>query len=308
MATESVSTSTSVGFDSDSDDKGVIKITNDWGFRLGAEVRFRVWPSVGASVVTNYGVIYPISSGHEESGSEYVTFSNSDTASTEYPIVSGSAVQAGPGMDSNGNLIGVSFTIENGQVKASQPFYGGAIVTYTSSYSVWGWISGGGGSSWWNYQPNRFNYAITILAFYRGATATYTVEYGSVEVEDSQELYRVTSSYIVDPEGSWEKPPDFPEKNVYPNSLTGPNQSNFQENERIHETAYLRQDGYVTKDKQWIHWLQPYTGSPGGYSDVVYKLTKGSSQDETWAVAFQDVDWNSIEDDLRNRYKDIEIT
>lgn len=308
MPIETTNTSISPGFDNESEDsstKGQLKITRDWGFRWGTLYQIRVWPATSnVTVMTNYGIVVPVSAYHQASGQEYVTFSNSDTGSTQYPIVAGSASQAGPALDSNGNIISVSFTIENGQLKASQKFYGGAIVTYTSTYNIWSWQPPSPGETWWNYRPDSFNYAIQILAFHEGATATHTVSFGVVQSDSFREAYRVTSEYIADSEGQWEVPPNWPEDNEYPfDNEEGPDVDSYQQLERTHEIMTVRLDSSTFIDRQWVTHEQPYSGSNLSY-EPEYKFTKGSGTGD-WEEAFLNIGWNEIETRLKNEYSGI---
>lgn len=310
MATDHLSTSITVGFDKDSGDKkGQLKITNDYGTRYGHEYRFRIWPAVSATVVTNNGIVYPIPNGgpYSVTGQEYVTFSNSDTATTDYPMVEvlGASV-AGGALDSEGQPVGISFTFENGELKASQPFYGGAVVSYVSSYYIWGWAPVITGSAWWNRSQTSFDYAIQILAFYEGASATHEVSYGSVEVNDYMEAYKVTSEYIADKDGQWELPPNWPTDNEYPaDNEEGPNLKAFQKLKRTHEILTVSYSGVTSLDRQHVTWLKPYTNSNLSY-DPVYSYQKGTARDGFESV-FLDLNWSSIESSVQSRYPGITI-
>ena len=82
--------------------------------------------------------------------------------------------------------------------------------------------------------------------------------------EDPIELYAVVSEYVVDQEGTWEKPDNWPDENTYsekPAQDPLPDPEASATLERIHEVAWLFEDGRYEVERFHISWFQPFTGA-----------------------------------------------
>jgi len=214
--------------------------------------------------------------------------------------------------------IPAELTVENYTLKVAAPLYGAYLITYETTYEEYRWRHGAPASP----KIDFVGMAVATLESGEAATLTLTAtdaggennatdpdKPGTPEVvvvrESRTELYKVVSEYVADPDGQWEKPPNFPTDGTYPNGDSGPDTDIYMINERVHEIGNVDRFGGVREEIFTVRTLQPYTGD-SGYRPL-YKLEWQAQPDNTWQRAFERVDVRRLISSLRQRYPGIEV-
>lgn len=227
--------------------------------------RLRLYPAVNALVRASVGQAIKGPNFGEEIEDEPILFSGSNSASTRRPLVRlRSIVSYGATFDRDGTSINPSYSVEGGQIVASEPsVYGSVIVNYQTSFKQIDYTgedtSGGQGLS--------FNLG-TVLAFFNGSVAQLQITPTDFEEDAGVVLYEVISEAVANQEGLFEKPPGWtgqPGSPTFPGGEPDPLEPN-QLHERIHETGYMTPQGSVFTRQQFVPPAKPFTGS--GYADV----------------------------------------
>lgn len=170
--------------------------------------------------------------------------------------------------DANGNAksIGISYDAGTGELRASAECIGAvAYGRYKTRareiiYTPLSENLGGG---------SRTSYG-TVVAFYPPRSQTvfqvqpFNVDIGQVQIE----LYRVVSNTVVNHDGEFEKPPNYPASNAYPGKALDIDISTSMETERVHEIGYIGQTGYAWVQPLHVRILEPYI------SDTAYEPAK----------------------------------
>lgn len=270
-------------------------------------------------------------------------FNGSDTANVEYPItrlISAELLVSHPvtnynvlgGIGGGGGFaldkaiqqsttIAEGITVENYQLKAAAPLYGAYLVTYETSYKEYRWRHGAPASPKVDFigmavatLKTGEATSLTLLATEAGgennATDPETPSTPEVVVvrESRTELYRVVSDYVSDPDGQWEKPPNFPTDIVYPGASIeeGPDQDIYIVSERTHELGNVDRFGSIREELFTVRVLQPY--STNSNYRPKYRLEWQPMPDNTWQRAFERIDVRRLIAGLKNRYPGIEVS
>lgn len=92
------------------------------------------------------------------------------------------------------------------------------------------------------------------------------------------EIYRVVSTVIVDGDGRWEKPPDWPEDNSYPiASADRPDPDASLDIERVHEYGYISWMGQTNRETYHHRNEKPWIGSFNYHPQYVWRQTDAAS-------------------------------
>ena len=230
------------------------------GFTPPDITRVRLYPSVpAAKVVTNLGEVAKEGSQGLQIDKEILQFQGSDTASAELPIIvlnSAESFGGGSIFDRDGNQVSVTFSKENGDLKASEVIYGAVEISYQTSFIMLRYSP--------EVVPNE-NLRLfgSILAFFNGSVATFEVPLPELNEGDFTELYRITSESVVNSEGVFEKPegwtgepgsPTFPEgepDGADPNITV----------KRVHEIGYITPLSSTFKRELFVPTERPKIGT-----------------------------------------------
>ncbi len=269
------------------------------GFAPFLQLYLRVYPADAEQVAVSRGSL-TLLSYEEIERTETLQFQGSDFASlrlwtAQSPIIEYQTVF----FDALGNpLNGAGFTWDparNG-FRASEPLYGVLRVRYRAKCARYNYrfdttrLTGGG---------------LTVhggLLIVRDGMQVATLDLDPPGLGDEEgvvELYRVVSEVVTDPDGTWEKPPNFPTDSDYPGGGTGPDTNIYMISERTHEVGVIDLDSRIDERRLHTPWEQPYTGSvayrPG------WRLKRGSPP-TGFETAFLNVDWGRLEAALKDRY------
>lgn len=236
----------------------------------------RQYPAVRADLFVSRGEVDILNNTvREYLEAEVVTFSQSTTAHTSKIMDTNPKIVKDWVFDLNtGRVAQVKFTPHVGTtlIEASIPITGGVIVTYRSSYREIEYtfeteivdktqVTGTGVIGDINM------YSATMIAYYEGETATLELSPPSISdvtANENIELYKVTSRVVVNSEGVWEKPDNWPEDNRYDNypSGVGPEVgSAYVEHERVHEVGMVDDFGRYTQRTFFTQARQPFAAS-----------------------------------------------
>lgn len=232
-----------------------------------------LYPAVNADLRTsNGGTVRYAPTGSTKTrtiSNEYIEFSGSKRAKTRYPagsassgsltfgvFDSGGTVLSGSGgagfkvtkiwdefYDKEGKTVVPTFTydFDTGEVVSSVECYGAIKVDYQTSYRVIHYTP----SSSFDYKTGFTMEMDTIVAFYKGSMASLKmgVEFvQGTEATNLEEVIKVYSEIVVDEEGAWEVPDDFPDATTtkYNNhsGYPGPSRAAYLTNQRIVHTVY----------------------------------------------------------------------
>ncbi len=129
---------------------------------------------------------------------------------------------------------------------------------------------------------------------------------GNILVDDNYvEAYRVQSEIVADEDGPWEKPPNFPEDNVYPNLQTseGPDTESYHIDRRIHEVGYVNRDGHTDIKTFAKIFEKPFFGSRTYRPEWTFKQ---NSAPEGYEDAFNDIDFAEAKAEAATRFPGLE--
>lgn len=223
----------------------------------------RLYPPVMATLRATAGSVHNLGVREEQVTDETVVFNGTDTARTER-LVSSDLVLSFQGLtfDVNGNPITVSVTADAaGELRASQPFYGAAVVSYKSEYRLLQYRYGVSANALGGARVT----AGAVLAFYNGEVATYEVEQPSLNDSDAGSnvavLYRDVSYTILQGSEEYERPPGWPDATWQPLGEPDPDDS-WIEVQRVHEIGRINSACFLYTDKYPdIKPAKPFEGS-----------------------------------------------
>lgn len=220
----------------------------------------KLTPNVGAVMYASHGEVRRVRDGTEPVAESFLTLSGSE--SFQIPQgASWSPVFVFRAPDSKES--GIGYTREGNTIKVNQPIWGLIrISAYTRSYAIYAYTpayrypSGG--------RAGLLVTVGTIAAYYQGQMATLEVQ-NVLGVElgtDEFEIYRITSKSLVNDEGEWEYPPNWPGSGAYPsNAQPEPEPEIGLVTSRVHEIGYANWSGDVWTRTQIIPIAKPFTGS-----------------------------------------------
>ena len=287
-------------------DEANLKLDARPGLYAG-DLPLRLFPAVsGATVVATNGEISTNDVSREFSiPGEFVSFSGSDEASTEFPIEKSFSYESiGAEFDADGNEIEVTLSVENKRVKASVEFYGVFRVKYTTRYREYFWTYVKEGDS------ELLNLG-QVIAFYNGGVASLTLSRSIVIQPHWVEYYKLTSRYVADAGdnseetdpihiGAWEYPPDFPSDPTYPTYPTssGPDSGNHQVLNRVHMVGYINESGIQRQETFYQVNLQPFR-SVGSYTpELTMSMAsppEGGNHDDAFSASNQQEAIDAVE-------------
>lgn len=277
---------------------------------------------------------------------ESLNFSNSKSVKTKHPnpinLVITSGMMLKQQIDIYGNLEIVEFTQdiyynpETDQIEADEPFYGGITVQYDILFKIL------------YYAPKTI-----VIPYAGGGIAALTVYIGDIYIwkklavqvhtltlatdkdhADYNELYKVTSKIVLDPEGTWEYPPnwestynankDLPQGSSqrakyalgeFPNTAHKIDPDVSFTDERLHKTGKYNFMGQVfhqsLKPDSPFLWYAPYQFDTTYHPEYTLTWTKPtwkegmSYEDELFFESFWRIDFEGIYEDLRNDFPDL---
>ena len=265
---------------------GNLRDFNSFAFQLFPDVRARVTATSGSVEEERGGRVL-------RDVMDSITFNGSDTASAEYPVEELVSSEAfGDQLDEQGRPTSVTLYADpdTKKLRASKPCYASFLVKYNTSYRQYYYVYPDPDGAYGNYTQlasfyeGGVQFLGKILAFYEGATASLKVEQLQFDQSGQQpgsyrELYRVTSEYVADSDGAWEVPPGWPGENTYGTGEEGPDNSSYQQLQRVHEIGYMDDRGRVDIRPFTVLIEQPYGGS-SGYRPSYTLTTSGSVPSE----------------------------
>ncbi|MBL4781805.1 MAG: hypothetical protein JKX92_06140 [Porticoccaceae bacterium] len=265
---------------------------------------FQVFPALSAKVFATSGTIIKKGRRQMDGLTAVVVFAGSDSASAPHPITSlgsvkaltdiysaaGAKVSARPSRDA-----------ESYSLVADEAIYGTFEITYATSYTQYYWAAE-------DVEEGAFYLQGAVIAYYQGSSASLEFGWGDAALNfDKTEIYRVTSKYVVDSEGAWEYPPNWPDDTSYSQSSTNhqPDSSAAQVIERVHYIGYVNRRGGVSSDWFVTSIEEPFTGH-SSYRPQ-YQLSLTTSPPDGFAKAFDALDFGAIKDQMSDAFPNIEV-
>jgi hypothetical protein len=233
------------------------------GIIIGNDRFLRLYPAVPALLRASVGDIIRLGDHGQLIEKEAVEFQGSSTASTRFPIAQLLTVtQFGAIFDRDGNTVNTSFTAVNGQLQAERDVYGAITVDYNTTYSRL------------QYKPEvtgDVNTAITInlgtvLAFFNGSVATFTIQPSAFPDIENFELYALESKTVVQGVQVYEFPPGWPNDNTFPGRVVPPDNLPDPDDawvlvRRFHEIGYITPSRSFTSREFFVRNEVPFVGN-----------------------------------------------
>ena len=252
-------------------------------------VPFQLFPAVAAAVRATTGTVQGVGSARElRNVQDVAEFNGSAEAETEYPITEFLRVEVlGDAIDEEGRVFTLRPVLDRDtyRLKADRPCYAKVLVTYNTTYKQFYYVAPDPDGITSNlsqlavFYDGGVQYLGKVVATYEGVTASLTID--SPKLRETEvdygytELYRVTSEYITDADGAWEKPPGWPDENTYPGGEEGPDSSSFQRLSRTHEIGHIDSRGRVSVRPFSAQIERPY-GGDGSYRPVYSLMSSGT--------------------------------
>ena len=270
----------------------------------------RQYPPVRAELFASVGTVEKLGIEREKIEAELIRFSQSATANTSKIMDSSVKITNKWALDiSSGKSVrGLRFTPKLGTtiVEASEAFTGVILITYTSSYRELEYE--------FEFEPEgvldlasnpnavfspEFGilnfFSATILAYYEGATASLELTppvNNNRTATEMIEIYKVISRVVVNSDGAWERPDEWPDKNTYKNypGFTGPDIGDaYVEHERVHEVGFVDDFGRFTFNSFFTLARKPF----GQNYKIPYEFSSSCSasdaSDATCSVRYSDI-------------------
>lgn len=296
----------------------------------GDAVCIRIYPDKVFKVRASAGEVERTDEVRQEIRKEFLRFTNSDEATTSYPLYGLESLDVSFAFDEEGNQIGAGSAIfpssdpfklwietnENGakKIKCSRKFFGVVKIEYFTQYRLWEYRPGveefgnnllytGGGKGY----KATFG---TIAAFYNGTLALYDVPgYDVAEYEEYREAYRVVSRYLVNENGAWEKPEGWPGETWVEDGSPDPS-GGYQELQRVHELGLLqyRSGGRVVEQRfEYRPELPRRTNQVFAPRYILEISPDASFLGTDFEGDYSSINWDDILTVLRTRYPRIEL-
>lgn len=264
-------------------------------------IKIRVYPNNPDELVASGGTIRVAGNSALSVEKEIVSFELTDTAQPQYPITSAFSWRAISSLsDGEGNSISPDFIADpdTGNIRCSQSVLGSIEVKYQAGYTIADYIPGA------EFKTQDLD-AIWVAAR-KGKTI------GKLQIAsntfgtalDYVELYSVTSVVVIDKNGRWELPQDWPDAPTYdPVNVQPPDPEESATELRTHDRGVIDNKGRVQFDRPFIRYEQPYVGT-ANYNPV-WTYTQGTPP-AGYEEAFQDFDFAELKSDLAARYPGIQ--
>lgn len=231
--------------------------------------------------------------------SEFVSFNGSDRARAKFPVVSIlSTTIDDTAFDKNGNSLAPTIRRdpETNELISDTVFYGGVSIRYKSTGYRYDFFV--------NQTPPSSYTKLQLWAYYQGSTASISVDGVDKDEVDIVELYTVTSSYVTDKTGQWEKPPGLSSGDLsYPDILDAPVRP-AGEQPRTHLRATIDKQGIQRSTDFYKSRLKPYQFDTTYTPEYTFSRASPPSGFEQ---IFLDVNWNAIENEVRRKYPGVTI-
>lgn len=227
-------------------------------------VWLRLYPPVLATLRASIGSVTSHGVRAQQITGESVVFAGSAEASTQHLVHSGLIVDVqGMAFDADGQPLSVSITADDeGLLKASQPFYGAAVVSYTTQYRLLKYRYEVTQSNPDSFGPGTTTIAAgTVLAFHDGQVATYEVPAAQAPQSEPNtgEVYRDVSYAILQDGEGYERPPNWPDE-TWPDGSPDPDET-WVETERVHAIGRMESFCRLAVDREYIAPAAPHVDS-----------------------------------------------
>ena len=282
---------------------------NDFGWQS-----IREFPRLNG-VARNASVGTIIDTGHVEqlTRREIIQFSASDESSVRYPIDNATVIISVLfAFDLDGDSLSagqVSFQTFNQQnrIKANRPFTGAIQVSYYTTYRLLAYQPEGGveiglmGDGYWR------NFG-TVISVKDQNSAILEIDPQGIDQADftlRKELYRVTSSVIVNEGGPWEKHPTFDSGGSWTEPGAPVDGDSLQIYDRPHEIGYLiRGSGRVDYQTTTV-FTEQGPGDTGFKARLTLRFHDGNEYTNTpWEDAYSRINISTITADITARFAD----
>jgi len=245
-----------------------LEIRPDFGFYSDDLVHLLLIPDVGATLTTDVGEARLGNAKILDVAGGVLSFSGGDSAALPLPV-DGVPPQFRTlfAFDSKGQGTSAAahYDPQAFEVRLSRPCT--AAVAYTQykarvrtlTYRPLVQASPAGGA--------KTTYGV-IAAYYQGALVVYPVTPPSLDQGVAViELYRRVSPKVINADGQFEKPPDYPQVGSYPGKSFVLDVVGSREIERVHEIGFIDTAGHTFVYSPSVDILEPYVGD--AYSPTI---------------------------------------
>lgn len=296
------SASLPVGFDRRADAPPLTLEMHQGQYAEFGFVPIRLYPDVPAILRATRGAAH-FGELRAESVEEIVEFSGGKTASLKRPNPNDDIAfeSIGVAFDADGNPVepALHYDADAREAVADVPFHGAARAIYTANYRLIYYAYDAA------FDPFSGAYTLsagTVYAFYRNESAQIDVGIETEQTRQYVECYRVYSKMVLDPDGAWEMPPNWPQDGDYPDlPQTEPRDpDNSFTDSRPHRIAEVNKIGAIIWRWYSVPRLQPYIGMANYKPKFFIKFA--DAPDKSWQPAFSRVDKAAIIADVERAY------
>lgn len=288
------------------------------------EAIIRMYPDVDADLFASTGEIEFGEHKRDDHIAEIVTFSQSNTASTQKNMDTNPVIEKSWLFDTEtGKKVNnARFTpiLGTTEIQCDQTITGAVLVTYKSFYRELlftmfiEWASNNNLISNPRWTGFATFFKSTILAYYEGAVASLDVSPPALTTptaEEATEIYRVASYVVVNDEGAWERPDNWPDENTYEDypGLEGPDVGTaYVEHERVHEIGVVDSFGRFQNRTYFTPRRKPMDTGTDNYHFPYEFVSSYTSQEFTDPACA--INYNNIVSYLKKTYNfsDSDIT
>lgn len=224
---------------------------------------------------------------------EMLAFNGTDSLQSKYPIYSVSEIKPiKTFLTETGNRITptIIFNPDTQRFETDQKVWGFAQIKYLSQYQNL------------IYTPEKASGTPIYGHILSGIGKTFTfykVPPPNLYVQNKFVIYEVISEYLVNADGAWECPRDWPNGN-YSTSQAPPDVEGTLKAQRVHRTGYV--DNFTISFIPKEHfWFKPYFAD-GNYKPQYIFKKAGKPTDKDILEVYMDIDWKELREELLQHY------
>lgn len=244
---------------------------------------FIVYPaSKNVKILTDYGTVKGLRTEIHKIKKEQISFSGKE-ASASF-VIDQIDKFTGYFFDDKGQVISPDFNLSDGILKSNLECYGTGFLSYQTAGTVYQYsakvqkkdVPGGG-------LETEITLG-TIFAFdplKKGIAATYDIPQNSVDAINPTDFCTIYTEMLLQEEGAFEKPPNFPTDILFPSGISGDGiiiGDPYLIQKRIHAVGKLYGNDSMDVDTMLVNWESPWGGSEIN-PDAVYHIDENIPSD-----------------------------
>jgi hypothetical protein len=227
---------------------------------------------------------------------EMLSFNDSESQQSKYPVYSVEEIKPiKTFLTETGNKIipNIVFNPETQRFETDQKVWGFAQIKYQSSYQTL------------IYMPEKSNGIPVyghILSGIGKSFAFFKVPPPNLFTQNKFVIYEVVSEYLVNADGAWECPVDWP-NGSYSYTQAPPDVEGTLKIQRVHRTGFV--DNFTISFSTKEHfWFKPYFAD-GNYKPQYILKKAGKPTDPEMLEVYMDINWNELREELLQHYPNL---